>query len=387
MQIKKLQFILIFVITISLLIEPVSSNKIQKGDVWQYTDSTNVNYDESSFDIIQLINGDDVIATSIVNTSRPFVQDYGRSASGELPGASFSFEYDLDFGEGPIYLTQESGMPLYAARPILGSIELTAFSNFSTELGFEISVTRNSEFSIDLNPTNWYCKDFQWEVSGDPALALSTTNSIRYSVQAYYTGTDNPTCGSDEGGWVNDPTSISYQYGYGVEYIISSNDDIDAITKEFTFTRLSEVSEVTVRNSTDTVHMVITEENGRINYQRFHEISNRTGDPPGWLGYGWWPEFDGGETTSDGFAMLVRIENGFNIPTYIKQTEPARIGSLKLSQTDELVEYFLIKENDLGTSSNSTSLGNSDTSDDGSLPFPNMLFVLPILLLFKKKYK
>jgi hypothetical protein len=160
---------------------------------------------------------------------------------------------------------------------------------------------------------------------GDPSIALITTSStvfyISYSI-------------------IFSPTHSFFVYR---DYIISSDNNVGDIIKKFTITP-------------DRYGFVYSDNDNDIMINWEFEPNNL--------------KLNSFET-----AMELTYEEGINQPIHITQTEPVIINGLQLSQSTELIEYFLIRD--------IVEISNEDGLE---FNFIYMLFILLPIIKYKQKF-
>jgi len=352
---RKTTLIILALLLITMGPQPSSAAKIQKDDTWQYTDSLNNTHNETALGIVQLQSGDDIMAAAVVNTTRPLVHNYQGAKWLNGSYTNMSINYDLDMTPGPIYVTQQGGIPIYPDRQFSGNVSIWANTNFSIindTLGY-----KTINISSVLDSSRWEYDNSRWSFSGDPATALTTTTSIEYSVTSFST-------------FYNDTDKSYIRYDYKASFIISTDNDLGDTVKDFTFTKTFEQFSFQLsENSVSSISFILTNDMGVITAKVTH--------------------IDGIYGVSDYIivlnplslsqtedeAMLITIDEAYNVPTYIRQTEPVDIKrGLALSQL-QLVEYFLVIDN--------------NAKGDGFVPilpwFSTVIFLLLISNLVRKR--
>lgn len=257
---------------------------------------------------------------------------------------SADVEFDLIFGLGNLYLTQEGGIPLIPNRAILGviTLNLTDGENFAS-------------VPFVINSTSNYGNDPSWKLTGDPSLALISTTSEKYRILMELF----------QESLFNVITSVRYI----TEFIVSTNNNPEDSIKNFTFTPW--YSELDILYSVD---------------------SDPMGRPDG--SYAYRQTIEQGVTTTlirfnaseeiitstlslnqGQEVMEMTFEDGIIVPTYIKQTEGAFVfGNLGLSQVSNIVEYFLVRD-------------DGSTKDKFAIFHIGILSSVLITLVIVRKYK
>jgi hypothetical protein len=295
------RFAILLIAVMFLSFSTVSATKIQKNDTWKYKDKNNIEYNETAIEEDDFEGGDTMIATILLNTSRPFYFDLNRN------GINFSFVSILEYQN--IVVTQEGGIPMFPYNSVL---------TYNATFLYDSTMIVLS----DTTSVNWgHNKD-------DPSLALVTTSSAGY--------------------WIGMTFGESH-----IATLENSTTPYVVITKKFSINSNSEFTD-------KTKNFTMTEQKYEFYfYYRDYEYSYIVGD--------------GGLHLNDfeRTAMKLTYEEGINQPTYIAQTEPTKtIYGLSLSQSSELVEYFLVRDEE--TNTNET-------------PINFVFFVNFILLILLKK--
>lgn len=343
----KILFVILLLVIVSF---PQSSKgfKIQLHEKWDYEDNLKQIYNEMAIENIQMISNDDIVSVMEISTTRGFPFAYQKTIDLDV-GVGGQIIFDLQPNDVGLYVTQEGGIALYPVGNISGRISATI---------------DNETKSFPINSNDFVILD------GDPSLALISTTSEVYSIQANLLLKEGDMTGLTA-------PSIFYDIHYRQDIIISTNNNPVDNIKNYTLTPILtnfEFNWLDYSSGPDKLFNVRYTETLTSVTQEIQTITDH------WI-----------ETTQKSLHLLqteirpaqqYTYEDGIPFPTYIKQTEPVKTVGLSLSQDVQEIEYFLVRDNEQ-TSTSSTSSISTETSTKEKAFYPFIMIVA--LLLIRKK--
>ena len=320
---KQTKQFIILLLLISIIPHNTSALKIQIDDNWIYEDSLKQKYNETVLENIQIISNDEIISVMKIKTDRGFSFPYQKTINLDV-GIGGQIIFDLSSKNVGLFVTQEGGISLYPIGDMVGKVTAKIFDNTKS---FNIN-NGNVTFSM---------------LGGDPSLALISTASTIFSIQADIYHYDGDMQGITAPG-------IFYDVHYRQDIIISTNNDPSDLIKEYTLTPILVNYEFNWLDFNATVDELFNVRYTETLTDITQEIETLTSH---WI-----------ETTPKTLnlslndiepAQQYTYEVGTKFPIYIKQTEPVKIDGLSLSQEFHEVEYFLVRDEITSEIINSTT--------------------------------
>lgn len=311
----------ILIILLFITVIPANADKIQIKESWTYLDSNNNSYDEISNDTIQLKTlSDNFMAVSAIETQRPIPRmPIGLSINETFEGVEFFIEIGFNGTSNEAYLTQEGGFPLYTNENLTGQISAIITDKQNT--------TRNKEYIRNFNDI------ISVGIDGKPSRAITTGDTEIFT----YSGKID----------LSRDNILDNQLLFFVdkEYVLSTDQPITQNIRNYTptpyYTRIYYFVEPNLPEGFLELELISTTTTTTINiiysdYILGYEVhGNIIKNQPNISLHGYNDD-----------AMLFTFDSAKKLPTYIKQTQPAKIKhGLTLSRiNEETVEYFLEEE-------------------------------------------